>query len=566
MSYQVLARKYRPQTFQEVLGQEHVTQTLVNAISSERVAHAILFTGPRGTGKTTIARILAKAMNCVEGPTPSPCNKCKTCTDIIQGHCSDVFEIDGASNNSVDQIRDLRENVAYMPASAPHKIYIIDEVHMLSTAAFNALLKTLEEPPSHVLFIFATTEVHKIPATILSRCQRHDLNRIPLSAISGHLKKLSSEEGFSVDPEGLDYIAMEADGSVRDGLSLLDRILSSSPGEMVGLESVVDSLGIPDRKLLFDISSAVFDRNGAALLDLIEKVDDSGLDLKKFYSDIILHFRNLSVIKLCGPDQAPVNLMDTEKEQIVKSVSQISGEYLGMLLQLLLKEESIIRFSSHTKTAVEMILLKMLRIRPDADLDLIVQRLDFLAKNVQTGQPRTEDEARPRKQAPEKRVHPIENVREGRESWGSGQEMQPETPLPEPPPGTVPLVPEPAQETHVPDLPRTWQGFLNHIESRLPFIFVLLTGARVKETDDKRIVAELENCSAFDKSRLENKKKELADLCRDFLGKTLAVNIVSENHPMETQEKKNDAIKAKQAAMGHPLVQDAIRMFDGKII
>ena len=282
MSYQVLALKYRPQLFEDVVGQDHVTTTLTNAISSNRVAHALLFTGPRGTGKTTIARILAKAMACSDGPTPTPCNQCKLCHDITSGHCSDVFEIDGASNNSVDQIRDLRENVTYMPSAARVKIYIIDEVHMLSTAAFNALLKTLEEPPEHVLFIFATTEVHKIPATILSRCQRHDLSRISLDQISGHLGSLCEKEGFSIERQSLDLMAMEADGSIRDALSLLDRVLSACPDKVVTQEMVSASLGTMDRQLMADLAHAVFNRQGGALIDLVDRINDSGQDLKNF--------------------------------------------------------------------------------------------------------------------------------------------------------------------------------------------------------------------------------------------------------------------------------------------
>jgi len=226
MSYLVLARKYRPQTFAEVVEQGHITRTLTHAISAGRMVHAVLFSGPRGTGKTTVARILAKAMNCEKGPTPDPCNICRSCREITAGSAVDVYEIDGASNNSVDQIRDLRENLRYMPAHSQYKIYIIDEVHMLSIAAFNALLKTLEEPPAHVMFIFATTEPQKIPVTILSRCQRHDFRRIPIESMTQHMEMISSKEGIRIPSESVWLIAREAGGSMRDALSLLDQVMA----------------------------------------------------------------------------------------------------------------------------------------------------------------------------------------------------------------------------------------------------------------------------------------------------------------------------------------------------
>src|SRR5262245_48859655 len=244
MSYLVLARKWRPQTFDEVVGQEHVTRTLRNALSSGRVAHAFLFTGPRGVGKTTTARVLAKALNCEHGPTPDPCNRCNNCTEITAGRAIDVLEIDGASHTGVDHIRDLTEGVQYRPAKSRFRIVIIDEVHMLSNAAFNALLKTLEEPPPHVKFIFATTEAHKILQTILSRCQRYDFKRIPLRELMQRLKTIVEREGLQADEVGLALLAREADGSLRDAESLLDQV--AAWGGTITEQTVRDSLGVAD--------------------------------------------------------------------------------------------------------------------------------------------------------------------------------------------------------------------------------------------------------------------------------------------------------------------------------
>jgi DNA polymerase-3 subunit gamma/tau len=572
MSYQVLALKYRPRTFDEVVGQSHVTRTLENAITADRVAHAILFTGPRGTGKTTIARILAKAMNCRTGPTPIPCNTCKICKDIIEGHCSDVFEIDGASNNSVDQIRDLRENVTYMPATAHYKIYIIDEVHMLSTAAFNALLKTLEEPPSHVLFIFATTEVHKIPATILSRCQRHDLGRIHLEEISDHLETLCKSEGFTIGKESLDLVSLEADGSIRDSLSLLDRILSACPDKVIDHDKVVDNLGVMDRKLMHDISSAVFLKDGAALIHIVETINDSGLDLKKFFSNIILHFRNLNVIKLCGQDNSAVNLTDVEKEKLSQAVAELPPTYLGMLLQLLLNEETLVKFSSHTKTAVEMVLLKLIQINPGAQLDQIIDKLDILAGQIDSKL--SEHLASPDR--PHPTITPIPPPMPLAQSVEQYASMVSPTAAPRPEEATLPpLQVKESQAGHVPMeaqmepasnevAPKTWPNFLKKIEKKLPFMFVLLSKGQVEDLRSDTLQVKLYDCSAFDKSRLKTKKEELLSLCKNFLGKKLEVTIMSESKSASKPDKQK--ANMKMAVRNHPLVLDAQRIFDGEII
>ncbi len=579
MSYQVLALKYRPRTFDEVVGQGHVTTTLTNAIASDRVAHAILFTGPRGTGKTTIARILAKAMNCTTGPTPTPCNACKICTAITQGHCADVFEIDGASNNSVDQIRDLRENVTYMPSSATYKIYIIDEVHMLSTAAFNALLKTLEEPPDHVMFIFATTEVHKIPATILSRCQRHDLGRISLSSISDHLQDLCTREEFQVEQQSLDLIAREADGSIRDALSLLDRVLSAGTAGKIAHQSVLDGLGILDRQLLHDISGAIFERNGARLIDIIEQVNSSGIDLKKYYSDLILHFRNLNVIKICGQDSRVANITDTEKEQIFQTVSGLSPGFIHAILQTLLDQESLVKYSSHTKTAVEMVLLKLVHINPGAQIDDIISRLDLLVRHIDSGLPDATPQDSSDNYTPVQALPSDDTVRE-------------EMPAPPVPKTVGSQGPAPAmgldqdrnndqdkdrcqdrnQELHpnrdsepAREKP-TWQGFLNRIEQSLPFMFALLSKGKAKEISPQEILVELNACSSFDEQRLDSKQQELQTMCREFLGKELNIQVLSQKNTIPQTNKKKKERQARQTALNHPLVLEAKKIFDGEII
>ncbi len=586
MSYQVLALKYRPQTFDDVVGQSHVTTTLVNAILQDRVAHAILFTGPRGTGKTTIARILAKAMNCAAGPAPTPCNRCVSCTQIIAGHSADVFEIDGASNNSVDQVRDLRENVTYMPSSAPYKIYIIDEVHMLSTAAFNALLKTLEEPPDHVLFIFATTEVHKIPATILSRCQRHDLARIPLDAISGLLKTICTREGFSVQDPGLDLIALEADGSVRDALSLLDRMLSASPDRQISHDMVVDRLGILDRRIMHELTQALLDKDVPALIALVDRVNDTGMDLKRFYGDLIGHVRHMNIIRQCGPDHPAVNLMPDEKQQIHTRVADLPDTYPGQLLQVLLADEDMVKHTSHTRIAIETVLFKLVRVREGADIDRIIQQLDLLAR--QTG-PGTSMPDKPPGSPPLPAAAPLDPSPPGPSpETGSamGRKTVPVYPAAAPPARTVngiretadpmpsegpvtfdgpvpPDVPVPPEKQ---DFPRTWEDFLNRIKTRMPSLHVLLARGKIKTENPDTLNLHLTGCTDFDRKRLTARQDELDRQCRKFLGKSLKIHMTSQARLSAPAAAKSEDLKARQAAMNHPLVQSAQELFNGEII
>ena len=303
MSYRVFARKYRPQTFAEVVGQDHITRTLQNGVSANRLAQAYLFVGPRGIGKTSTARILAKALNCVNGPTTTPCGICDACKEIADGRSLDVIEIDGASNNGVENIRDLRDNAAYVPARGPYKIYLIDEVHMLSTGAFNALLKTLEEPPPHVKFIFATTEAQKLPATITSRCQRFDLRRIPADLIAKHLTFIAESEKISLDPDAAETIARGAEGGLRDAESMLDQMVAFC-GEKIHARDVMDVFGFTSKETVVGLAENLFAGNAAGALGIVSEQSDAGKDLSRLTSDLISHLRDLLVSVATGQSSA----------------------------------------------------------------------------------------------------------------------------------------------------------------------------------------------------------------------------------------------------------------------
>ena len=377
MSYLVLARKCRPQVFEDVLGQNHVTQTLQNAIKSGRVAHAYLFSGPRGVGKTSVARILAKALNCQNGPAPIPCNQCPSCREITQGISLDVQEIDGASNRGIDDIRELRENIKYLPSQGGYKIYIVDEVHMLTGEAFNALLKTLEEPPKHALFIFATTELNKVPLTIYSRCQSFNFRRVSLDSIVGYLKSLAQAEQVAVEEGALRLIARQSEGSIRDSLSLLDQILSFSM-EKITETQVQEILGFVDRRIIFDVGWAVVGNQVKKLLELVGEVYEFGYDLKQFLKDLIDHFRNMLLIKM-GYDQGPLlDLPREEISEIKEKVSEVSLDYLQDGLHFLIQSEGDLRRAPQPRLALEMILLRTARLREIIPIDNLLAKLDLI--------------------------------------------------------------------------------------------------------------------------------------------------------------------------------------------
>ncbi|MCC6747256.1 MAG: DNA polymerase III subunit gamma/tau [Deltaproteobacteria bacterium] len=374
-AYVVLARRHRPARFEQVVGQEHVTRTLQNAIRAGRVHHAYLFTGSRGVGKTTVARILAKALNCEKGPTPDPCEACDSCKQAASG-AVDIFEIDGASHTGVDDVRELRENVRYLPARARNKIYIIDEVHMLSTSAFNALLKTLEEPPPHVVFIFATTEPHKIPATILSRCQRFDFKRVPGPMLLSHLERLTATEGVKVDSAGLSLIVRASEGSVRDSLSLLDQVIAYAVGEeTIDAAKVAELLGVTDRRVLFELSAALLAREADRALAVVDRLFSDGQDLSQFAQAFLAHLRDLIVVRSCREPRPLLDVTEAELEELVRQAKGDGAELLEQHFDRFARTAQEIARSSFPRLLLELVLIELVNAEPLVPLGDLLQRL-----------------------------------------------------------------------------------------------------------------------------------------------------------------------------------------------
>ena len=375
--YQVLARKWRPQQFDEVVGQDHVSTTLKNSIEQSRLAHAYLFVGPRGIGKTSIARIFAKALNCIKGPTATPCDKCDNCKEIAAGNSLDVLEIDGASNNGVEQVRELRDTCRYTPARAKFKIYIIDEVHMLTTAAFNALLKTLEEPPAHVKFIFATTDPQKVLPTILSRCQRFDLRRIPSTLLVNHLKKITKDEKVAIDDEALTAIARGAEGGMRDAESTLDQLIAFC-GDKIAEKDVLSVFGLVAQDKIAALTDAIIDGNTNIALKTLKELDEVGKDLQRLLADLLDHYRNLLVLTIGGAGAELVDVPDMELELLKQQAERIDSDAVLRIIDALAGAEGKLRYALSKRIYFEIALVRAIKAREMIGLEGVLKKLNEL--------------------------------------------------------------------------------------------------------------------------------------------------------------------------------------------
>lgn len=534
MSYIVFARKWRPKDFNKVLGQEHVTTTLKNAIAQNRVAHAYLFSGPRGVGKTTTARILAMALNCKDGPTQTPCGTCDSCKETFIGSNLDVIEIDGASNRGIDEVRTLRENVKFGPARGKYKVYIIDEVHMLTEDAFNALLKTLEEPPAHVIFIFATTRPYKVPPTILSRCQRFDFRRLTMEEVVGKLREIEEEEGLDINEEALYTIARAAEGSMRDAESMLDQ-LTSFCGKRIDLESTSSILGMVGQEILFDFANKVVNKDTAGILKLVDQLIGTGKDIPQFLNSVVGHFRNLLIAKV-GEDLT--SLIDLPKDTIARICEQaklFTIESLLYILTILTNAQDAVRRATSQRIPLELAAIRLTRKEDISSLSSILDRLTDLERKVEGAPLKIEKE-------PEKNL--------------SQQEEEVIVEVEEKDPADVSME----------RVCEVWANLIRVIAAKKMSVAIFLQAAQPLNLENKILTIAFARESRFNKEALEanDNRKVIERALREILNQELRV----EFKIVDALEKKvtvESTAQDERKEETHEVIKSALNIFGGNL-
>ena len=540
MSYEVFARKYRPQTFDDLVGQAHVSRTLKNAVAQNRLAHAYLFVGPRGVGKTSTARILAKSLNCVKGPTITPCGECDNCREIAGGNSLDVIEIDGASNNSVEDVRQLRENVRYAPAKGRYKIYLIDEVHMLSSAAFNALLKTLEEPPEHVKFIFATTEPQKVLPTILSRCQRFDLHRIPANLIAKHLQFIAGKENIALEPAAAHAIARGAEGGLRDAESMLDQLVAFC-GEKISENDVLDVFGFTSEQTVADLTGRILRGETPGAIDLLHQQSDAGKDMMRLMSDLIAYLRDLLVFK-AKPDALKEDVEPDVQTSLARHAELVTTGHLLELLDQFAAAEGRMKWAPNKKLHLEVAIIKAIQSLGQATLDEVIEKLGELRNGGGAGPSAQPVAARADRGREESRT-----AKAGVSDPGYSE------------------TPSRVAETS-PDANELWQKILAKIPGQKAFVRNSASAAHVLGIDGRNFQIGFApgDKAMMDILATQANRKLLETLLHEITGKDWSVRLTLKEGLPSRQESVSEHSQSEKFKED-PLIQEAIGLFNAQI-
>ena len=550
MSYQVLSLKLRPQRFDEVVGQTHVTRTLQNAIGLDRVAHGYIFSGPRGVGKTTTARILAKVLNCKNPKDNNPCGTCVNCTEITQGSNLDVQELDGASNRGIDEMRDLREAVKYPPNNSKYRIYIIDEVHMLTREAFNALLKTLEEPPPHVIFIMATTDAHKVPATILSRTQRFDFKHISINDISEYLKQILESENIKYDTDGIRLIAQKADGSLRDSLSLLDQTIAYA-SDALDVETIRDVLGIIKENVFLNIIQTIEKRDHKEVIHQLSQLIDAGYAISDFISGFNEFLRNCMIQKT--GESAKLNLSENSLNWLQMGCRFSTADFLRML-DLSLQFESKLRFLQQPQISLEALFIKLSMM--DASVDIASILSGEVPKTISVKKPESQKPSitTENPDSPLVQTEPIDSPQPTENNPVTEKLTTPTPPVVSEP------VPQQVRNLTLEDFNNSWTEIIEGLEEKNSKIAHFLEEAKLSSFDGKQLLIELVNGHRFNLKTLEKDAEQIASVINDKLNQKIRIKF----HIQENNEEKPE--KKKPESAEHPLFMKVLETFEGEII